>query len=130
MVYAFSFQLLYLCSCFLTLKGGAESCRFVAADHTIESDCQRVVAETVRIYGRIDILFNNAGIVTRGTAEELDEAAWAATMAINVTAVWRMSRLVLPAMRACGSRASIINNASDAALVCAGYCWLWWSKGP
>jgi meso-butanediol dehydrogenase/(S,S)-butanediol dehydrogenase/diacetyl reductase len=42
---------------------------------------------------------------------------WAETMSINVTAVWRMSRLALPALRAAGKGACIINNASDAGLV-------------
>jgi len=95
-------------------EGGA--CRFIQADHTDPEDCSRVVAQAMSGYGRIDILFNNAGIVTSGTAETVTEADWQATLDINVTAVWRMSRLVIPIMREQG-KGVIVNNASDWAVV-------------
>lgn len=85
---------------------------FVQADHTRLEDCQHVVDETLRHFGHIDILFNNAGLVMQGTAENTSEADWERLMALNVTAVWRMSRLVLPHMRAAG-KGVIVNNASD-----------------
>ena len=64
-------------------------CVFVEADHARAEDCQRVVDVALREFGRIDILFNNAGIVTRGTAETTSDEVWTETLAINVTAVWR-----------------------------------------
>jgi meso-butanediol dehydrogenase/(S,S)-butanediol dehydrogenase/diacetyl reductase len=85
---------------------------FVKADHMNLDDCERVVAETIRQLGRIDILFNNAGVVMKGTAESTSEEDWASLMNLNLTAVWRMSRLVLPHMRAQGGGV-IVNNASD-----------------
>jgi NAD(P)-dependent dehydrogenase (short-subunit alcohol dehydrogenase family) len=85
---------------------------YVEADHTKLEDCERSVSETVRQFGRIDILFNNAGVVMRGTAESTSEEDWASLMKLNLTAVWRMSRLVLPHMRAQGGGV-IVNNASD-----------------
>lgn len=98
---------------------------FIRADHRRLEDCQRAVSDTVSQFGRIDILFNNAGIVTSGTAESTTEADWENTMLLNVTAVWRMSRLVMPVMRAHGGGV-IINNASDWAFVGApgvvAYC--------
>lgn len=90
--------------------------QYIFADHTRQADCERCVAETVARYGRIDILFNNAGIVTSGTAETTSWETWQATMDLNVTAVWQMSRLVLPHFRARGGGV-IINNASDWGLV-------------
>jgi NAD(P)-dependent dehydrogenase (short-subunit alcohol dehydrogenase family) len=90
--------------------------RYIYADHTLWADCERCVAETVARYGRVDILFNNAGIVTSGTAETTSWETWQATMDLNVTAVWQMSRLVLPHFRAQGNGV-IINNASDWGLV-------------
>ena len=91
-------------------------CQFIQADHTDPEACSRVVDRTLSDYGRIDILFNNAGIVTGGTAETVTESDWHATMDINITAVWRMSRLVIPHMRNKGGGV-IINNASDWAVV-------------
>lgn len=89
---------------------------FVEADHTQADDCARVVERTLAEFGRIDILFNNAGIVTGGTAETTTEETWTQTLAINVTAVWRMSKLVLPHMRKQG-KGVIVNNGSDWSVV-------------
>jgi NAD(P)-dependent dehydrogenase (short-subunit alcohol dehydrogenase family) len=91
-------------------------CIFVEADHAQADDCSRVVERTLAEFGRVDILFNNAGIVTSGTAESTSEEVWNETLAINVTAVWHMSRLVLPHMRAQG-KGVIVNNGSDWSVV-------------
>jgi meso-butanediol dehydrogenase/(S,S)-butanediol dehydrogenase/diacetyl reductase len=92
------------------------ACIFVEADHTRSEDCQHVVDAALQAFGRIDILFNNAGIVTRGTAETTAEAVWNETLAINVTAVWRMCSLVIPHMKERG-HGVIVNNGSDWAVV-------------
>ncbi len=89
---------------------------FVQTDHTQSDQCANLVLATLQAFGRIDILFNNAGIVTQGTAETTTEEDWAQTMALNVTAVWRMSRLVIPEFRKLGGGV-IVNNASDWAVV-------------
>src|SRR6186997_3438760 len=89
---------------------------FVQADHREAGDCSRVVERTLAEFGRVDILFNNAGIVTGGTAETTSEEVWNETLAINVTAVWRMSRLVLPIMKKQG-KGVIVNNGSDWSVV-------------
>lgn len=91
---------------------------YVQADHTIPEDCQRAVDEAIARFGRIDILFNNAGIVTHGTAESTTDAVWDKTMDINVAAVWRMCKLVIPHMRKQGGGV-IINNGSDWSVVAA-----------
>jgi NAD(P)-dependent dehydrogenase (short-subunit alcohol dehydrogenase family) len=91
-------------------------CVFVEADHSQADSCSRVVERTHAEFGRVDILFNNAGIVTSGTAETTSEEVWNETFAINVTAVWRMSKLVLPHMRKAG-RGVIVNNGSDWSVV-------------
>jgi len=98
---------------------------YVPADHTLEQDCQQSIQATIQQYGRLDILFNNAGIVLHGNAEQTSLADWQLTLDLNVTAVWRMSRLALPHLRAQGGGA-IVNNASDWGLVGAAgalaYC--------
>lgn len=99
--------------------------KYIQADHRLKHDCNRSIQETIAIFGRIDILFNNAGIVVSGTAETTTEQDWEDTLALNVTAVWRMSRLAIPIMRKQGGGV-IINNASDWGLVGArqvvAYC--------
>lgn len=95
--------------------GGGEAI-FVEADHTRAEDCQRAVETVLARWGRVDILCNNAGIVPAGTAEGTSEEVWSRTLALNVTAVWRMSKLVLPHMRAQGGGV-IVNTASDWGLV-------------
>jgi NAD(P)-dependent dehydrogenase (short-subunit alcohol dehydrogenase family) len=98
----------------IRLKGGR--CVYVETDHTKAEDCQRAVDVALKEFGRIDILFNNAGIVTSGTAETTDEKVWNETLAINVTAVWRMCKLVIPQMKKQGGGA-IVNNGSDWSVV-------------
>ncbi|HET9909279.1 MAG TPA: glucose 1-dehydrogenase [Anaerolineales bacterium] len=89
---------------------------FVQADHTIADDCSRVVERTLAEFGRVDILFNNAGIVTRGTAETTSDEVWNETIAINVSAVRRMCKLVIPIMKKQG-KGVIVNNGSDWSVV-------------
>jgi NAD(P)-dependent dehydrogenase (short-subunit alcohol dehydrogenase family) len=91
-------------------------CVFVEADHSKMEDCQRVVDAALKEFNRIDILFNNAGIVTKGTAETTDEETWQSTIDINITAVWRMCKLVLPHMKEQG-KGVIVNNGSDWSVV-------------
>jgi NAD(P)-dependent dehydrogenase (short-subunit alcohol dehydrogenase family) len=89
---------------------------FVQADHSQADDCSRVVRQTLASFSRVDILFNNAGIVTAGTAETTSDEIWNDTIAINVTAVWRMCKLVLPIMKQQGGGV-IVNNGSDFSVV-------------
>jgi meso-butanediol dehydrogenase / (S,S)-butanediol dehydrogenase / diacetyl reductase len=89
---------------------------FVQADHSQAGDCSRVVEQTLSEFGRVDILFNNAGIVTSGTAETTSDEVWNDTFAINVTAVWHMCKLVIPHMKRQG-QGVIVNNGSDWSVV-------------
>jgi NAD(P)-dependent dehydrogenase (short-subunit alcohol dehydrogenase family) len=98
---------------------------YLAADHTRSEDCEAAVRDASAALGGLDVLVNNAGIVVQGTAERTSEATWAQVFELNVTAVWRMSRLVLPELRRRGGGV-IVNNASDFGLVggprAAAYC--------
>jgi NAD(P)-dependent dehydrogenase (short-subunit alcohol dehydrogenase family) len=98
------------------IRQKAVRCVFIEADHRQTGDCSRVVERTLSEFGRVDILFNNAGIVTGGTAETTSEEIWNETLAINVTAVWRMCKLVVPHMKRQG-RGVIVNNGSDWSVV-------------
>jgi NAD(P)-dependent dehydrogenase (short-subunit alcohol dehydrogenase family) len=98
----------------IKLSGG--EARFIAADVTQVEDCRRSIDETIASYGRIDILFNNAGIVTLGTLEQISEEDWARTFDVNVKGTYLMTKLALPIMRAQGGGV-IVNNASDWGIV-------------
>jgi meso-butanediol dehydrogenase / (S,S)-butanediol dehydrogenase / diacetyl reductase len=98
------------------IKQKGVRCVFVQADHTQADDCSRVVERTLAEFGRVDILFNNAGIVTSGTAETTSDEVWNETLAINVTAVWHMNKLVIPHMKRQGGGV-IVNNGSDWSVV-------------
>jgi 2-keto-3-deoxy-L-fuconate dehydrogenase len=66
--------------------------------------------------GAVDILFNCAGFVHHGTILECDEAAWAFSVDLNVTSMYRMARAFLPAMLHAG-HGNIINMSSVASSV-------------
>jgi NAD(P)-dependent dehydrogenase (short-subunit alcohol dehydrogenase family) len=66
--------------------------------------------------GGLSVLVNNAGIVTMGTVEELDLAAWRRTMAINADSAFLGCKHALPLLRE-SQPASIVNIASVSALV-------------
>lgn len=93
----------------ITQQGGRAI--FEPGDVTRAVDCGRVSERTVREFGGIQILFNNAGIIRRASVVELSEADWDRVMAVNVKAIFLMSRQVIPIMAAAGG-GSIINTAS------------------
>ena len=64
----------------------------LAADITLQRDITRVVEETVRRFGAISVLVNNAGVLHPGTAEQITEEQWDETFNINVRGLWLMSR--------------------------------------
>ncbi len=98
---------------------------FEPADVTRASDCRRVVEQTLRAFGAIHILFNNAGIIRRASVIELSEEDWDRVMAVNVKAIFLMCREVIPVMPAQGG-GSIINTSSGWGLTggarAAAYC--------
>lgn len=84
---------------------------YVHADVTSASEIQGVVRETIGNYGKLDVLFNNAGIAMRLGVAELPEEDWDRCIAINLKGAYLGSKYAIPAMIANGG-GSIINTAS------------------
>jgi NAD(P)-dependent dehydrogenase (short-subunit alcohol dehydrogenase family) len=90
-------------------------CLPLVADVRDDGGVSRAVKQAADKFGRIDILFNNAGICAYGLAHELTEEAWDAMLDINLKGAWLVARRVIPHMIA--RRAGvIINNSSIAGL--------------
>lgn len=81
------------------------------ATHIVDVRQSEDIQRLVDRLPRIDVLFNCAGRVAVGTILECSEDDWQASLGLNVTSLFRMTRAVLPKMLAAGS-GSIINMAS------------------
>jgi SDR family mycofactocin-dependent oxidoreductase len=90
-------------------------CLTFAGDVRDNAAVTSAVATTFERFGRIDILFNNAGICGYGLAHELTEDAWDAMIDINLKGAWLVARQVIPLMIRQRSGV-IINNSSVAGL--------------
>jgi NAD(P)-dependent dehydrogenase (short-subunit alcohol dehydrogenase family) len=89
---------------------------FVRTDVRKASDCKRAVDESLRCFGRLDILFNNAGVFYPQTALECSEEEWDLQIDINLKGTFLMSKFALEPMIAQG-KGVIINNSSGWGLV-------------
>ena len=96
-------------------KTGGEA-TFVRLDVTSESDWAGAVAEAERLYRKLDVLVNNAGIGGGSPIESTTLADWERIMAVNSTGVFLGTRAVIPAMRRAGG-GSIVNISSQLGLV-------------
>jgi len=97
------------------LESGGQAI-FLRTDVRKAGECKRAVDETMRSFGRIDILFNNAGVFFPQTALECSEEEWDLQIDINLKGTFLMSKYALPTMIAQGSGV-IINNSSGWGLV-------------
>ncbi len=98
------------------VAGALPSAASLALDLTAPGAAEALVEAAVGRWGRLDVLVNNAGLLLPGAAPELSDEAWDRTFALNVTALFRLSRAAVRVMRAQGG-GSIVNVASDWALV-------------
>jgi 3-oxoacyl-[acyl-carrier protein] reductase len=88
----------------------------VRADVSRRADCDAMVAATMREFGRIDVLYNNAAIQMSGRLVDCTEAEWDLTIATNLNAIFWACRAALPHMLD-GGGGSVINTASTLGLI-------------
>jgi len=105
-------------------RTGAKA-RFYQCDVTSATACKEAAQAVKRDFGRIDILFNNAGVIRRRSVVNLDEEDWDLVLGVNLKGIYLMSKYVIPIM-AEGGGGSIINTGSGWGLKggprAAAYC--------
>ena len=92
-----------------TAGGRAE---FTAVDVRAAGACDRLVSDTIERLGGLDVLVNNAGILYSATALDTTDEQWLDTMAVNVNALFYLSRAAIRHMKQKGGGA-IVNIASE-----------------
>jgi meso-butanediol dehydrogenase/(S,S)-butanediol dehydrogenase/diacetyl reductase len=107
----------------ITAAGGTAATAL--GDVTDPSYGDTAVEAAIDAFGRLDVLINAAGVITRADAEGTSDEEWHRVMATNVDGLFRTSRAALPAIRAVGG-GSIVNISSTNGLVgavgLAAYC--------
>ena len=95
-----------------------DTATYIHADVSKDADCQAMIAHAESTFGKLDILFNNAGIMHSddGDSESTDESVWDLTMNINLKGVFLGCKHGIPALKRAGG-GSIINTASFVALL-------------
>ena len=89
---------------------------FVQADVSAASDVRKMIEATTQAYGRLDVLFNNAGLPMGATPiEEVDDDFFDRMMAVNVKSVHLGCKYAVPVMKAQGGGV-ILNTASTAGI--------------
>ena len=94
-----------------TVSKSSGEIEYIISDVSKNEDCKKAVDFTLEKFGRVDILFNNAGVLPLGFAHETSEEDWDWAFDINVKGSFLMAKNVIPHMIEQGGGV-IINNAS------------------
>lgn len=84
--------------------------QLVVADVVKEADCKALIDNAITKFGRLDILVNSAGILSRGTIENTSLADFDEIMNINVRSVFLLTQLTIPHLKK--TKGKIVNVSS------------------
>ncbi len=98
------------------IEGAGGEAAFILADVSKEQDVRKMIEETVARWGRVDVLFNNAGYAQVKLVEETSEAEWDHLFAVNLKSIFFGVKHVVPIMRRQGGGV-ILNMGSISGLV-------------
>ena len=100
------------------VRGHRGEATYAHADVSVAADCESMVRRAEESYGKLNILFNNAGIMHAADDDAIttSEEVWDLTMAINLKGVFFGCKFGIPALRRAGG-GSVINTASFVALI-------------
>lgn len=98
------------------IRAAGGEARFLFADVSREDSVRELVAQAVKLHGRIDGVHCNAGVWARGKVTEFDDAVWNKVMNVNVKSVFWTAKHVIPVMERQG-RGVIVITTSVAAFV-------------
>jgi acetoacetyl-CoA reductase len=89
----------------------ADGCTVFRGNIASAADCERVVADVLERYGRLDVLVNNAGITLDHTVRRMSHAEWDRVLQVNLSGAFYMSKAALPHMIERGS-GRVVNISS------------------
>lgn len=93
-------------------NGASQTPLVIVADVT--ADAERIIAETIKHFGKLDVLINNAGVGSRNTIENIDLTEYDRIMDTNVRSIIELSKLTVPYLEKSGG--NILNVSSAAGL--------------
>lgn len=93
------------------LSGQGYQAHYIFSDLAREESVRELIAETVKLHGRIDGVHCNAGVWGKGKVTDFDDAAWEKVMGINVKSVLWTAKHAVPVMEAQGSGVLLITTS-------------------
>lgn len=95
------------------IKAEGNEAVYITADMTKVEDVKKIFDKTMEVYGTVDILFNNAGMLSTAPLKDLTLEEWNRVMQVNVTAPLYLTQLAAPIMKEKG-KGIVINTGSVA----------------